>query len=498
MAEHLTAVIDLGSNSFHLLLARERDGEWVPLERVKEKVQLGRGLADGQLSSEAQERGLASLARFAQRLKAVPRQRRLVVGTAAFRQACNRDDFLAEARRRLDADIDVLTGDAEAELIYLGVTRDLAMQGRRRLVIDIGGGSTELALGADNRPDRVQSLNIGCVSLSDEHFQPGADLPAGFTAARRATRAHFEAELGSWSSEHWDEVIVTSGTAESVQSVLTAHGWADDAITRAGLDELCEAMIQPGWMTDFGLPGLPPERADIFPAGLAIMAALFDSLLIQRAHFTSATLLDGLLFEELEDSSPANLQARTVENWRRRYHADPDQVRRVKTLALKLLDDVAGPWNLPREAAAELLGWAADLHEIGFDVSSRQPQRHAAYLIQNGDMPGFLPDQQRALALLVRCHRGPVPAFAFGAYPAGQALMLQRVVAVLRAAVILNRSRTDADVPVVQAMTDAELFRLRLPGNWLADHALSQDELEREQDRVAALAVRLELAIDDQ
>jgi exopolyphosphatase / guanosine-5'-triphosphate,3'-diphosphate pyrophosphatase len=493
VTEHLTAAVDLGSNSFHLLLARQRGEEWVPLERVKEKIQLGRGLAAGMLTEDALARGLACIERFAQRLAAVPRSRLRVVGTCALREARNSDVFLRAAEQTLGCPIRVLSGAEEAELIFLGVSHALTVDGRRRLVIDIGGGSTEFAVGRSFAPTRLTSLNLGCVTLAEVCFDGGRPLAAAYAEAREHAESLVAGLDQALEPGDWEEVIGTSGTVESIQSVLIANGWSRRHITREGLDRLQQALRDRHWTAQFGMPGLSPERIDIFPSGVAALAGIFSVLGIRTMTFCSATLLDGLLYDLSGRRSVENVQRRTVRSWRRRFGAAAAQVARVRQTALALWRDVRHAWQLDDDEAPELIAWAAELHEIGYGVSAHHPQRHGAYLIQNGDMPGLAPEQQRALALLVRCHQGGIPAFAFAAYDDVVALRLQRLAILLRVAVILQRSRRDEDRPEVAAVANGQSLRLTLHHSWLATHALSRAELETERARLNRLGVALEV-----
>ncbi len=494
MPENLTAAVDLGSNSFHLLLARRRDDGWIALERVKEKVQLGRGLTGTNLSADALRRGLECVERFAQRLHAVPQDQLTIVGTCALREAKNRDEFLHQAERILGAPVRVLAGAEEAALIFLGVSHVLTADSRQRLVVDIGGGSTEFAFGRSFAAERVASINLGCVSLTDRCFQAGKPLPAAFNDARREAMKLLEGVTPQLGGAGWDEVIGTSGTIESIQDVLEANGWCrQQQITPDGLARIEQAIVDRRWVSGFGIPGLAPERVDIFPAGVAALAAIMSALDISAVRCCDASLLDGLLYDMSGRRSVENVQERTVMNWRDRLDASPAQVARVRRTVETLWRHVSVPWQLEDDDARSLLGWAAELHEIGFEVSARQPQRHGAYLIQNGDMPGFSAEQQRAVALLVRCHRGGMPAFAFAAYDSETGRRMQKMAVLLRIAVILERSRCDEHSPRVAAHVEGERLLLELPADWLAGHALSRAELDSERNRLERLGIDLQV-----
>jgi exopolyphosphatase/guanosine-5'-triphosphate,3'-diphosphate pyrophosphatase len=490
--DDLAAALDLGSNSFHLIVARVDHGELVAVERLKEKVQLARGSTGGVMNAAAIRRGLDCVARFAQRLRAVPLDRVAIVGTAALRDAPNRDDFLRPAEQLLQHPIRILTGEEEAELIFLGVSHALTAGEGRRLVIDIGGGSTEFCIGGSFAPQRSASIDLGCVSLTDRCFGNGRSFSQGYLDARDAARTLVAPIAATWRADaHGTFAIGTSGTVESVQNVLLANGFDAGPITRAGVAELERAIIERQWVSDLSVPGLEPERVDIFPAGLAAVSAVLDGLDVDRLEFVDASLQHGILYDLAARRSAENVQQRTVDGWRRRYGVDRAQTARVRRLALELFDAVAHAWDLDDTEHRLLLGWAADLHEIGLIVSARQPNRHGAYLVENGDLPGFNADERRAIALLIRSHRGGFPSFAFASFAEPLARSLKRLAVLLRLAVIFERTRTDADSPRVEITVANDRIEANVRADWLADHALSRAELDWERDRLATAGMTL-------
>ena len=487
ISDGLAAALDLGSNSFHLIVARADADDLVALARVKEKVQLSRGAIAGELARAAIDRGLESIARLAQRLRSIDPDRLAVVGTAALREASNRDLFLKPAAALLEHPIQVLDGDQEADLIFLGVSHALAASDARRLVIDIGGGSTEFCIGRSFAPDARASVGLGCVTLSDRCITGAASLAQGYAAARQDALARLAPIASRWrAAKSGAEVYGTSGTIESVRDVLIAAGInGDGVITRAAVAALERAISARRWVSELSVPGLAPERVDIFPAGLAVLAAIMETLSVDSLSYVDASLQHGLLYDLVARRSPENVQARTILGWQQRFRVDRAQAERVRRAALKLLGGVAAEWGLDDPSAAALLGWAADLHEIGLVVSPQQPHRHAAYLVENGDLPGFGADEKRAVALLIRSQRGGLPTFALGAFGAAGDARMRRLAALLRIALILERTRTDADSPAVRAEAAADALRLSVSADWLADHALSQQELDAESERLA-------------
>jgi exopolyphosphatase/guanosine-5'-triphosphate,3'-diphosphate pyrophosphatase len=491
----LAAALDLGSNSFHLIIARLDHGELIAVERLKEKVQLGRGAVDGVMSAAAIERGLRCIARFAQRLRSVPLDRVSIVGTAALRDAPNRDAFLVPAAHLLRHPIRILSGQDEAELIFLGVSHALAASDDKRLIVDIGGGSTEFCVGGSFKPVFSASVNLGCVTLTDRWLGDATALSKGYLDARRDACELLRPTAATWKTQaRGAAAIGTSGTVESVRSVLIANGFDTGPITRQGVAELERAIVERRWVSDLSVPGLEPERVDIFPAGLAALSAILEMLDIERIEFVDASLQDGLLYDLTARRTLENVQERTIEGWQRRFAVDRAQAKRVRGLALAMFDEVSRRWDLDDDALRALLGWAADLHEIGLMVSSRQPNRHGAYLVENGDLPGFTAEERRAIALLVRGHRGGFPLFAFASFPVTAAVRLKRLAILLRLAVIFERTRTDVDSPNVTVEVRDDRIDVSVAANWLADHALSRAELEWERERLATAAVTLNLS----
>ena len=483
------AALDLGSNSFHLLIARRTAEGFETVERLKEKVQLLAGFRDGRLDPAAVARAEACLARFAQRLAALPRQNLRMVGTHALRRTRDPSAFAARAQTLLGVPLEIISGEAEARLVFLGVARHVSTSGDRpRLVIDIGGGSTELAWSDRDvlRPARVASFDVGCVALRDAFFATAGDARAAFAAARNRALEVLDDLPAAGSAE----VIGTSGTVESVQGVLAANGWGGEAITRDGLAALVDAVGSGRWLVDAGLPGLAPERVDIFPAGLAVVDALFERLALDAMHFVDASLQDGLLYREL-DADATDPRAATVAALQRRFAVDGAQAVRVRSTALALFDAVDAGWWRETARCRELLGWAAELHEIGQAVAARHYHRHGAYLLQNADLRAFTEAQRRQLALLLRGHRRAFPGMVVRSWDVDTRHDLIRLLALLRLAVILHRGHAGEELAGLQATAAGGDLTVTLPPGWLDAHPLSARELEVEMGQLASAGLSL-------
>ena len=481
------AAIDLGSNSFRLLLAGRRGDELVVLEQLKDKVQLLGGFRDGLLQADALDRAEEALDRFAQRVASVPRDQLWVIGTHALRAARNADPVARAVRDKLGVQLRVVSGVEEANLIYLGVSHHYADDpGAPRLVVDIGGGSTELAWGVGSQCQHPVSAAVGCVALKDRHFgDPHAtngELVQAFCDARQAAVQELEALRAAPSAEAVTRhALGTSGTIESVQAVLAANGWDGPQITNTGLQRLVDALLAGRWLPNSGLPGLAPERLDIFPAGVALLSALFEVLGLEAMSFVNASLQDGVLYRHVAPHPAEDLRGKTIKRLGRRYQVDPRQAARVRATALELFAQVRHAWN-HTDTDAWLLAAAADLHEVGLTVAPKHYHRHGGYLLQHADLPGVTAQQQRELALLVRAHRRALPLLAVGGMAEERLL---RLLILLRLAVIMHRGHDDADPPRPRLAVSERNLELGFAGGWLRRHALSARELEVEIAQLA-------------
>ncbi len=495
---NLYAAVDLGSNSFHLLLGEQQESGFIARERLKQKVQLLSGFKDGLIHPDALRRGLECLAAFGQRLAGVPRQNIRVAGTCALREARNRDLFIREAEQVLGVPVSVISGDEEARLIDLGVAGFLEPPAPddgavNRLVVDIGGGSTEFAFSANTYGGRTltdtHSLALGCVSFTDRYFTPADLVPGAYPVARHAAvETLLRSNLSV--SEGLAQVVGTSGSIESIQAVMVANGWSDGVIDGQGIAALEEALVDRRWVTQVGLPGLAPERVDIFPAGVAILSAVFEVLALDRMQYVDASLLQGML--HVEGSLGESVQARTVANLGRRFHVDEQQAERVRRQVVHLAAEAERSGWLLGEQTARMLGWAACLHEVGLMLSPQSYNRHGAYMLANAPLHGFSKSEQEELVLLVRGHRRSFPALAWRSLPDDRRLDLLRAMVLLRLAVILERGHSDNRSPGELSFTvDGNELILSLQKSWLERNMLSTRELAVEARQLEGVQLRL-------
>jgi exopolyphosphatase/guanosine-5'-triphosphate,3'-diphosphate pyrophosphatase len=477
----MVAAVDLGSNSFHMVVARMAGGQPHVLDRLRERVVLAAGLdKKKRLSAEIQEKALGVLRRFGQRLADLPAGSVRAVGTNALRQAANARSFLLRARRELGHPIEVISGREEARLIYLGVAHSLADDAGRRLVIDIGGGSTECILGERLEPVATDSLYMGAVTWSRRFF------PHGEIRRRRMDEAVIAARLELQSIEHhyqavgWERCVGSSGTILAIEAMLRAQGWTERGVTLAGLEKLRKAVVEARTTDALDLPGLPPERAEILPGGLAILIAAFDSLHIARMEITPASLREGLLYDLVGRIRHEDARQRTIRQFSQRYHVDLEHAARVERTAMAFLEQVARAWDLGGEDSRQMLAWAARLHEIGLSVSFAGHHKHGAYIARHADMPGFSREEQQVLAALVGSHRRRLQVEDFRALPAAREAEALRLCALLRLAVCLTRSRSPRPLPTIKLKAGPHRLRVSFPRGWLARHPLTRADLLNE------------------
>ena len=474
----LVAAVDLGSNSFHMVIARVRDTELLILDRLRERVQLAAGLGKkGRLSDEAQARALGALERFGERLRDIPSVR--AVGTNTLRKAKNSRQFLTDACKALGHPIEVVSGREEARLIYLGVAHTTPDESGRRLVVDIGGGSTECILGERFEPLLAESLHMGCVSFSKRFFPDGEMTRERFKQAEIAAQLELQTIRRRFTSFGWDMALGTSGTILAIHDLSNEGG----ALTRPGLRKLRKSLIAAGNISQLKLPGLRADRANVLPGGLAILSAVFESLGVERLGTSDGALREGLLYDLLGRFRHEDVRGRTIQNLEERYHVDREQGARVQRTALRLLEAVAGPWKLNRLRHRQLLGWAARLHEIGMTVAYSSYHKHGGYLLTHSDLPGFSIDERRMLASLVRSHRRKLQRDSFADAIGLSGERQFRLCLLLRLAVVLNRSRSPRtpklglEVSTGKSKSD---LQLTMPAGFSESQPLTIADLERE------------------
>lgn len=485
------AAVDLGSNSFHLVVARYEHGSLRLIDRLRDSVRMALGLrADGSLAPERRERALACLARFGQRLRSLPPERVRAVATNTVRRLAHPQSFLLPAETALGHPIEVVSGREEARLIYLGVAHDLPVTNQRRLVVDIGGGSTEFIIGQEYEALETESLQMGCIASTLRFFGDGK-----FTAKRwRQAQTEIAVELQQFAADYkargWGEAVGSSGTAKAIGAIVQANGWSDQGITPTSLARLREAILAAGSVENLRLAGLAEDRAPILAGGVAIMEAIFETFSLEHMATCETAMREGLLYDMVGRAMHGDPRAGSIAALASRYGVDRAQAARVRHAAIALFEQVEEAWQLG-SLDRDLLGWAADIHEIGLAIAHSLHHIHGAYIVANSDLAGFSRQGQQALAAIIRSHRRKPDRDALDALPERLRRPARRLTALLRLAALLERPRTTEALPPLHLEVEDKTLRLDLPENWLAQHPLTRADLEQERDYFKILDLKL-------
>jgi exopolyphosphatase/guanosine-5'-triphosphate,3'-diphosphate pyrophosphatase len=493
MAKHDTlAAVDLGSNSFHLQIARVVDGQIYPLDAVREVVRIGAGLTtEKRIDRATQAAALEALAKFAERLRGFPRPAVRAVGTNTLRVAKNAPQFLREARATLGFPIEVISGREEARLIYLGVAHSLPASQQKRLVIDIGGGSTEFIIGTGLEPLLTESLYMGCVSFSLKYFPGGKIEKSGMKAAELAARQELSTLVKEYRESGWEVAVGSSGTARSLENILRENEFATEGLTREGLQQLRSLLLKTEKADPDRIRGLRPNRAPVLPGGLAIMIAAFDALGLESIKVSEGALRHGVLYDLLgRVQHRGDMREATVAQFMRRYHIDTAQSERVRNLALTIYDALKPQNEKEDDPDRVMLEWAARLAETGLSIAHAAYHKHSAYVLSNADMPGFSRMEQARLARLVLAHRGKLGKVQDAGFEGDD----WKLVFALRIASLILRSRSDAKLPFLRVAADAGGFAIDLPQSWLDENPLSADALDAEAKHWKAVGMKFEVS----
>jgi exopolyphosphatase/guanosine-5'-triphosphate,3'-diphosphate pyrophosphatase len=474
------AAIDLGSNSFHLVVARIEDGHVHILDRLKEMVRLGGGLdKNGSLTEEARIRALSCLDRFSERVQKLPQGSVAAVGTNTLRQARNSRQFLQSASEVLGHPISIIGGKEEARLIYLGVCHSLAAQVGKRFVMDIGGGSTELIIGEGFEPQHMRSLEMGCVSMSRSCFKNGELGRKNWEKAKIAAHMELRPVRRHYRKVGWSSATGASGTIKAVGNVLKALELQNYNITLDGLYQIRDKMISAGHLDNLQLPGLDSDRQPVFAGGLAILIATFEALKIETMQVSDGALREGLLYERLGRIQREDTRLKTISSVQQRFQVSQKHAQRVSRTSQRLFAACEKPWELQQEDA-EMLHWASSLHEIGLAVSLSGYQKHGAYLLENADLPGFSLEEQDRMSVLVRCHRKKISKKLFEELPEEYRKTALRLGILLRLATLLHRSRKDDTAVIEHVVARENELILHFEQFQLINHPLQRVSLEQE------------------
>ncbi|WDE08086.1 guanosine-5'-triphosphate,3'-diphosphate pyrophosphatase [Thalassomonas viridans] len=488
----LYAIIDLGSNSFHMLIARLLADSVQTVDKVKRKVRLAGGLdEDNNLDEAAISRGLECLSFFAERLQDIPAENIRVVATATLRIANNAGLFLTRAEKILGTKVSLLTGLEEAETIYLGVAHT-SCSADQRLVLDIGGASTEIIIGEAFAVKKITSLDIGCVTFNRRYFADGLLSEKNFTAAITRAKAELAPLVASYTDIGWQDVLGGSGTMQALAEILM-YQKRPAIITLDFLHALQQQLLACKRVADITIPGLAIDRKPVFASGLAILTALFETLNIRQLQLSSGALREGLLYEMLPDMRKISIRQRTINSLTQRFHIDQPHASRVNEQAGRLIQLWQLPQAKPHTNQVQLLTTACALHEVGLLMEYKHHQQHGAYIIQHADLPGFDQSERQLLVALVRLYKADINLEQLkdqATVPYRDACLL---LAALRLAVILCRRRRDDVLPDYQSRIEGQTIYLCLPQQWLAQHPLIVDELRQENLYLRTLDLSLSI-----
>lgn len=489
--EELVAAVDLGSNSFRMVIARvlqTPSGTQVqPIDTLRESVRLAAGLTqDKKLDEKSISRGLKALHRFGDRLKNFDSKQVRVVATNTLRVARNADTFIKEAEKLLGFPIEVVAGREEARLIYIGAAHDAPTCDGRRFVLDIGGGSTEFIIGDGYEPKLLESLYIGCVSFSQQYFPDGLVDAHSFKQAQTAARREIQAISTQFKKMGWKQSIGSSGTARAIAELIALNGFdgiphdlpvsgAGGVITHEGLQLLKKSLIDSEYVDKSTLIGLKGDRKPVLPGGLAIMIAAFEELDIHRMEVTEAALRLGVLYDLMGRSQHHDMRFVTVEQFMQRYGVDRQQAKRVSETAVHFLNQFPKPKHEDRKDNLHILSWAAKLHEIGLTISHNGYHKHSAYIASHADMPGFSRLDQARLAALLLGHTGKL-----GKISVGSAYIDWRMLFCLRLAHVICRRRDDEPAPDILVKEIEGGYLLKVSKAWAKNNPLTQFGLEKE------------------
>ncbi|PAU37642.1 exopolyphosphatase [Vibrio coralliilyticus] len=478
------AAIDLGSNSFHMVVARVVDQDLQLVSRHKQRVRLAAGLdAQKNLDNASIERGLECLAMFAERLQGFEECNVRIAATHTLRQANNAHIFLQRAREVLPFPIEIIPGVEEARLIYLGVAHTQP-ESDSKLVVDIGGGSTEMIIGKGFDPELINSKQMGCVSYTKLYFANGKLSRKNFAKAILAAEQRLESIAHRYCKKGWEIAFGSSGTIKAIREVLIGMGYDDGIITAKRLDKLVEKLCEWPTIEDIELSGLTPDRKPVFAAGVAILIAMFKDLKIDEMHFSEGALREGLLFEMEDGFKRSDIRMRTTENLASKHLVDLDHAARIKHQAQSFLQQVHQDLGIKKSSELfDLLDWSALLHEVGLSISLQAFHRHSAYILRHTYMPGFNREQQTVLAMLVRFQRKALKLHEMEEFTLFKKKHIIGVIRILRLAILLNGQRNEDALPKLMLSIDGDTWTLGSEDDeWLEHNKLLHADLMTEQE----------------
>lgn len=484
------AALDIGSNSFHLVVARIVAGSVQIVHSIKQKVRLAADLVDGQLTDEGLDRGLASMRIIAESLQGFEPESVRIVATHTLRRANNARQFITQSRNILPYPVEVISGVEEARLIYSGVAHTAYFDGHR-LVIDIGGGSTEFIIGEGFDTKLCRSLQMGCVSYTKRFFDNNELTAKCFNTAITAAQQALELVESKYIRLGWHQCIGTSGTIKAIINLCQQNAERHSPVTLKQLKQLMKMCIQAGTVEALDFPELSDDRRPVFAAGLAILIGIFKSLQIEAIEFSPAALREGVLYQMSETLAHDDIRSRTAQSLATRYDVDTDQANRVHSTALTLFKKCVDDWNLNKQQLESMLGWATLLHEVGLQINSRGLQRHGAYILENIDMPGFNQEEQLLLATLVRFQRKKIRELDIPEFDQFSSSAVVRLLVIVRLSVLLNIKRQEDILPAFKLSAINNQLKLTFKDDWLSNKPIFAADLAHERVYLKAIGIEL-------
>jgi len=488
----LYAAVDLGSNSFHMIVAEINNNQLHVIDRHKDMVRLANGLdSKGYLSEEKMDEAIASLEKIGQRIAHIPKSHLRIVGTNTLRKAKNAEEFLYRASQALGKPIDIISGREEARILYLGVAHSLPSNQGKRLVIDIGGGSTELIIGEEFNPLLRESLHMGCVSYTKKFFSDGQISQSNWKKAVLHARRQLLPIIAKYKKKGWQVTIGASGTMRATAKVIMENEFSVYGIDTSGLKQLVSQCLKLETIQNLNqLQGLSARRLPVFIGGLAIIKALFESLSLKQIQSCTGALREGIVYDLSGRLHHNDIRKRTIDKLCQQFEIDKTQSLRVKVS----MDDLINVSNLSLTSSQmDLLTWSAQLHELGLNISHSHFEKHAAYILINADMPGFSVQEQLKLAVLVALQRRKIKKDWLKKLSDSQYQNLLPLIIVLRLSVILNRPRVNCLNEIESIVFNSDTVTIKFKENWLEQRPLTHADLQSETKYLRTLAIELEI-----
>jgi len=480
---NIFAAIDLGSNSFHMIIGRHESGQIIILDKLREMVRLASGLDEEKnITPEMMQKALDCLSRFGERISHLHADVVRIVGTNTLRKARNSWQFMRQAEELLGHPIEIISGIEEARLIYSGVSHNVDIDNGKRLVVDIGGGSTEIIIGERFQPILMESLYMGCVNMTKRFFNSGNITQKKVDRAMMYAMMQLEPHIKAYKKMGWEDSIGASGTARAIRSIAIEEGLSEQGITNKSLKGILDKLIQAGSIDDISLAGLKTERKPVIVGGVVVLNAIFNAFDIEHMTISGGALREGILYDLVGRDENNDSRTESVESFAERFVVDHEQSNRVMQTATQLFDQIKDDWlkNQDQEDVRKHLQWAARLHEVGLCIAHSQYNMHGAYMVGHADLTGFSRQDQKLLAALIQLHRRSMQMDLFDEIDSDSKKIGKRLVIILRLAALLNRSRADTPPPLPDISVDKKTIQLRFEENWLKEHPLTQSDLEAE------------------